>query len=325
MLDELYMVYLVNCHRNTERPRDFNQPGLAASRVCPDDLGSARTHRETGMSSNRAALLQDLRDQARRIRRNSWRALHAAGAGHMGGALSAAELLAALYFHYLQLRPAQPDWPDRDRFVLSKGHGNAALAAVLAQAGFFEEGQLDTFYGYESKIGMHPDIKLPGVEMSTGGLGHGLSIGLGMALGARLQGKAFRTVVMLGDGELQEGSSWEAAMAAAHHRVANLTAMVDYNKVQQSGAVGDMVSVEPLADKWRAFGWTVRECDGHDMAAVVDALDGLPYAPDAPSMLIAHTIKGKGASFAENSYLWHNNAVNDETYAKALAELGEPK
>jgi transketolase len=273
------------------------------------------------MASNREALLSGLNDKARRIRRGSWRALRAAGSGHMGGALSAAELLAGLYFHHLRLRPDEPDWPERDRFVLSKGHGNAALSAVLAEAGFIDEALLDRFYGFESALGMHPDIKVAGVEMSTGGLGHGLSIGLGMALGARLQGKDFRTVVMIGDGELQEGSNWEAAMAAAHHGVGSLTAILDYNKVQQSGHVDAMLSLEPVAERWRAFGWEVREIDGHDMAEVVDALDALPFAPDAPSALIAHTVKGKGASFAEDSYLWHNNVVDDEVYAKALAEL----
>ena len=273
------------------------------------------------MASNREALLRNLNDKARQIRRGSWRALRAAGSGHMGGALSAAELLAGLYFHHLRLRPDEPDWPERDRFVLSKGHGNAALSAVLAEAGFIDEALLDRFYGFESPLGMHPDIKVPGVEMSTGGLGHGLSIGLGMALGARLQGKDFRTVVMIGDGELQEGSNWEAAMAAAHHGVSSLTAILDYNKIQQSGHVDAMLSLEPVADRWRAFGWAVKEIDGHDMGAVVDAFDSLPYAADAPSALIAHTVKGKGASFAEDSYLWHNNVVDDEVYAKALAEL----
>lgn len=273
------------------------------------------------MASNREALLSRLKDKARHIRRSSWRALHAAGSGHVGGALSAAELLAGLYFHHLRLRPNEPDWPDRDRFVLSKGHGNAALAAVLAEIGFIDEALLDRFYGFESPLGMHPDIKVAGIEMSTGGLGHGLSIGLGMALGARLQGKNFRTVVMLGDGELQEGSNWEAAMAAAHHDVSSLTAILDYNKLQQSGHVDAMLSLEPMAERWRTFGWTVKEIDGHDIAAVIDALDALPYSPDAPSVLIAHTIKGKGASFAEDSHLWHNNVVDDEVYAKALAEL----
>ena len=271
--------------------------------------------------SNREAVLDKLREEALKVRRNSWRALHAAGIGHVGGALSAADLLAGLYFHFLRLRPGEPEWDDRARFVLSKGHGNAALAAVLAQAGFFEESRLDEFYAYESLLGMHPDIKCEGVEMSTGGLGHGLSIGIGMALGARLQNKDFRTVVMIGDGELQEGSNWEAAMAAVHLSLSNLTAIIDYNKVQQSGHIHEMMGLEPLAEKWRAFGWAVHEIDGHDMGEIVDVLDALPLEADKPSLVIAHTIKGKGASFAEDTYLWHNNAVTDEVYEKALAEL----
>ena len=276
------------------------------------------------MPSNSEAVLKRLANEALIIRRNVWRAFHAAGSGHIGGSSSAADLLAALYFHYLKLRPDEPDWPERDRFVLSKGHANGALAAVLAQAGFFPDSHLDEFYGYQTMMGMHPDIKLAGVEMCTGALGHGLSVGIGMALGARLMKRDSRTVVMIGDGELQEGSNWEAAMAAAHLKLSNLTAIIDFNKVQQSGHVHDVLGLEPLADKWRAFGWTVRELDGHDMAEIVAALDALPYAPDAPSLMIAHTVKGKGVSFAEDTYLWHQNMIDDETYQKALDELGEP-
>jgi len=276
------------------------------------------------MPSNSEAVLKRLANEALIIRRNVWRAFHAAGSGHIGGSSSAADLLAALYFHYLKLRPDEPDWPERDRFVLSKGHANGALAAVLAQAGFFPDSHLDDFYGYQTMMGMHPDIKLAGVEMCTGALGHGLSVGIGMALGARLMKRDSRTVVMIGDGEFQEGSNWEAAMAAAHLKLSNLTAIIDFNKVQQSGHVHDVLGLEPLADKWRAFGWTVRELDGHDMAEIVAALDALPYAPDAPSLMIAHTVKGKGVSFAEDTYLWHQNMIDDETYQKALDELGEP-
>jgi transketolase len=217
-------------------------------------------------------------------------------------------LLAALYFHTLHVRPHEPDWPERDRFVLSKGHANAALAAVLAQAEFIEDALLDRFYGYESPLGMHPDIKVAGVEMSTGGLGHGLAVGTGMALGARIQEKAFRTYVMLGDGELHEGSNWEAAMCAAHYRLSNLTAIIDANKVAQSAHVANLVGIEPLAD-------------GHDMGQIVAALDALPFNAEKPSALIAHTVKGKGVSFAENTYVWHSNTVNDEIFARALAEL----
>jgi transketolase len=274
------------------------------------------------MSKDRAALLKRLDEQANLIRRNVWRALHAAGGGHVGGSLSAAELLSALYFHTLRIDPKNPDDPDRDRFVLSKGHANAALAAVLAQAGFIEDNLLDRFYGYESPLGMHPDIKVAGVEMSTGGLGHGLPVGMGMALGARIQGKSFHTYVMVGDGELNEGSNWETAMAASHYRLSGLTVIVDKNRVSQSGHVAEICGIDPLPDKWRAFGWEVREIDGHNIGEVVDALGALPFDPRKPSALIAHTVKGKGVSFAEDTYLWHSNTVNDEILEKALAELG---
>ena len=276
------------------------------------------------MDKTRNDLLKRLEAEARQIRRNVWRALRASGGGHAGGSCSAADILAALYFHRLNIRPSEPEWPERDRFVLSKGHANAALGAVLAQAGFIDDAVLDLFYALESPFGMHPDIKVAGVEMCTGALGHGLPVAMGMALGARIQKRAFHTFVMLGDAELHEGSNWEAAMGAAHYRLANLTAIVDFNKIGQSGPLGDLIDVEPLADKWRAFGWQVREIDGHDMGEVVDALESLPFSTDRPSVIIAHTVKGKGVSFAENTYVWHSNSVNDEIYAKALADLGEP-
>jgi transketolase len=221
----------------------------------------------------------------------------------------------------MQIRPDEPDWPDRDRFVLSKGHANAALGAVLAQAGFIDDALLDRFYHFESPFGMHPDIKVPGVEMCTGALGHGLAIATGMAMGARIQKKTFHTFVMLGDAELHEGSNWEAALAAAHYKLDGLTAIVDYNKIGQSGPISELIDLDPLGDKWRAFGWQVREFDGHDMGAIVDALDALPLATGRPSALIAHTVKGKGVSFAENTYLWHSNSVDDEIHARALGEL----
>ncbi len=273
---------------------------------------------------SRPALIARLQDQARQVRRNVWRALRAGGSGHAGGSSSAADILAALYFHRLRIRPAEPEWPDRDRFVLSKGHANAALGAVLAQAGFIDDAILDRFYHFESPFGMHPDIKVAGVEMCTGALGHGLAIAMGMALGARIQKQSFHTFVMLGDGELHEGSNWEAAMGAAHYKLANLTAIVDHNKIAQSGRVEEIVSVDPLADKWRAFGWAVREIDGHDMGAVVDALEAVPFDVTRPSAIIAHTVKGKGVSFAEDTYLWHSNNVNDDIYNKAITELGMP-
>ena len=275
------------------------------------------------MGETRESLLKRLETEARKLRRNVWRALRAGGGGHAGGSSSAADILSVLYFHRMQIRPTEPDWPDRDRFVLSKGHANAALGAVLAQVGFIDDAILDRFYHFESPFGMHPDIKVPGVEMCTGALGHGLAIATGMALGARIQKKDFHTFVMLGDAELHEGSNWEAALAAAHYKVDGLTAIIDYNKIGQSGPISELIDLDPLADKWRAFGWEVREIDGHDLAAIVDALEALPFAPGRPSALIAHTVKGKGVSFAENTYLWHSNTVDDEVHAKALGELEE--
>lgn len=274
------------------------------------------------MSESREELLKRLEGEALSIRRDIWRALRASGGGHAGGSLSAADILAALYFHIMKVRPNEPDWPDRDRFVLSKGHANCALGVVLAHAGFVEDSYIDTFYGMNSLFGMHPDIKCPGVEMSTGGLGHGLPVGVGMALGARIKGQSFHTYVMIGDGELHEGTNWEAAMAAAHYRLTNLTAIIDVNRVSQSGHVAEIMGIEPLADKWRAFGWAVREIDGHNMAEIVDALEALPYDRQKPNLLLAHTVKGKGVSWAEDTYVWHSNNVNDEIYEKALAELG---
>lgn len=266
-------------------------------------------------------VLDALAARAKQIRRDVWRALRAGGGGHAGGSCSAAEVLAALYFHRMQVRPAEPDWPGRDRFVLSKGHANAALVAVLAQAGFVDEALLDRFYAFESPFGMHPDIKLPGIEMCTGALGHGLAIGMGMALGARIQGMDFHTFVMVGDGELHEGSNWEAAIAAAHHRLGNLTVIVDHNGICQSGRLDEVMGLGDLAAKWRAFGWGVREIDGHDLAQVTAALDDLPLEADRPTAVVARTIKGKGVSFAEDTYLWHSNSVDAQTYERAMAEL----
>jgi transketolase len=273
------------------------------------------------MNAEKKQLIGRLEIEARQVRRNLWRAIRAGSGGHVGGSSSAADILAALYFHRMQIRVAEPEWPDRDRFVLSKGHANAALGAVLAQAGFIDEAVLDRFYHFESPFGMHPDIKMDGVEMCTGALGHGLAVAMGMALGARMQKKSFHTFVMLGDGELHEGSNWEAAMAAAHHKLANLTAIIDFNKICQSGRVDEVIGVDPLADKWRAFGWAVREFDGHDMEQVVDVLESVPLDSGRPTALIAHTVKGKGVSFAENTYVWHSNSVNDEILARALREL----
>ena len=273
---------------------------------------------------SRAETLAMLRRQASIIRRRVMTTLLAAGGGHVGGSLSSVDILTALYFHAMRVRPGSPDWSDRDRFVLSKGHASAALCPVLAELGFFPTELLDTFNQLDSPFSMHPDmLKIPGVDMSTGSLGHGLPIGLGMALAARLQGKSYRTYVLMGDGELAEGSVWEAAMAAAHFRVDGLLAIVDRNRLQVDDFTHRVMELEPLADKWRAFGWATCEIDGHDMAAVVDAMDAFPFEPGKPSVIIARTVKGKGLPFAEDRVEFHYHDVDREMVREAISVLAE--
>lgn len=236
--------------------------------------------------------------------------------------MSAMEVLVALYYEVLRVDPKNPLWEDRDRFVLSKGHISCALCPILADLGFFPDELLNTFNLIDSPFSMHPDMrKIPGVDMSTGSLGHGLAVATGMALAAEVEDRPYRVYALLGDGELGEGSVWEAAMAASHYRLDRLTAIVDRNRLQVDGTTDEVMNTEPLADKWRAFGWAVREIDGHDMGQVVDALKAVPFEPGKPSLILAHTVKGKGLSFAEDKVEWHYNAVNQEVVAKALAEL----
>ena len=271
---------------------------------------------------SRQETLAMLRRQARIIRQQVMTTLRAAGSGHVGGSLSTVDILTALYFHFMKVDPKNPGWPDRDRFVLSKGHASAALCPALSERGFFPKELLGTFNQLDSPFSMHPDmLKIPGADMSTGSLGHGLPIALGMALAARVQKKDYLTYVLLGDGELAEGSIWEAAMTASHLNVDNLLAFVDKNNLQVDGATRDILSIEPLADKWRAFGWAVREIDGHDMAAVLDAVDAVPFETGKPSVIIAHTVKGKGLPFAENQAGFHYHDVDDEMVKESLAIL----
>jgi transketolase len=265
------------------------------------------------------------------VRRRVLLAVRHAGAGHIGGVLSAADMLAALYFHVLRVDPTRPDWPDRDRFILSKGHCAIGLYTVLALRGYFSLDELDTFDAIDSRLQGHPDMtKLPGLDMSTGSLGQGLSPGLGMALGARMLGKLFRTWVMLGDGETQEGQIWEAALCAARYELDNLTAILDWNHLQQYGwaTAEGYTSVarrdpldEPLA-KWKAFGWNVVECNGHDIEEFVAACEAAAGTKGCPSIIIAHTIKGKGVSFMEHDYSWHSRPLSTSDMDRALAELG---
>lgn len=260
---------------------------------------------------------------ARRIRVHCVRMTGRANASHIGSALSAADALAVLYGRVLRFDPARPDWPERDRFILSKGHACTALYAALAEAGYFPAADLETFYQDGSPLAGHATHKgVPGVEVSTGSLGHGLPLATGMALAAKRDLKPFRVFCMLSDGECDEGSVWEAALFAPHHRLDNLCVVIDYNKIQSLGRVKDVIDLGPLADKWEAFGWAVWEVDGHDLAEVEEALSSVPFGLGKPSCVVAHTVKGKGVSFMEDELLWHYRAPRGEQLEQALAELG---
>jgi transketolase len=265
-----------------------------------------------------------LRDLARRLRRTSLEMVHAARLGHPGGDLSSADILAVLFFDVLHYDPAFPRAPHRDRFIMSKGHCSAMLYAVLAEAGFIPREDLAGFTQPLSLLNGHPDRnKVPGVEANTGPLGHGLPIAVGAALGAKMDKASWRTFVLTGDGELQEGSNWEAAMAASQFKLDNLTLIVDRNRLQQGGATESTMGLEPLADRWRSFGWSVAEVDGHDIAALVSVFRKLPLAPGRPSCVIAHTHKGRGVSFMEDKVEWHHRVPTDADLKNALAELSE--
>ncbi len=268
--------------------------------------------------------IDSLKELSRTVRAQTLRMVHKSQASHVGTCLSMADLLAVLYGRVLKVDPARPDWPDRDRFILSKGHGAAACYAVLAECGFFPKAWLETYCEDGSRLPGHmTHNNVPGVEASTGSLGHGLSIGCGMALAGKRKSKSHRVFAMLSDGELDEGSTWEAVLFAPHHRLDNLTAIVDYNKIQSFGSVSEVLELEPLADKWRAFGWAVREIDGHNYEQIITALSDVPSPSGQPTVVIAHTVKGKGVSFMENELAWHYKSPDREQLAQALRELGE--
>ena len=259
---------------------------------------------------------------ARNIRRNSLQMVHAARLGHPGGDLSAADILAALYSAVLKIDPRNPRMPDRDRFILSKGHCSGALYATLAEAGFIPREWLAEYMKPLSLLNGHPDRnKVPGVEANTGPLGHGLPIGVGAAKAAKITGASWKTFVLTGDGELQEGSNWEAAMSAAQFQLDNLTVIVDRNRLQQGDRTEDTVGLEPLAERWRAFGWAVREVDGHDMETLIRTFRAVPFEAGRPNCVIAHTHKGRGVSFMEDRVEWHHRVPTAEELAAALAEL----
>jgi transketolase len=270
------------------------------------------------------SLLRELEEKARLIRKDSLVMTTEAGSGHPGGSLSCADLLSVLYFHHLRYDPENPRWEGRDRFILSKGHACPALYSALSLAGFFPREWLRTLRRLGSPLQGHPDsTSTPGVEASTGSLGQGLSIGCGMALAGRLDRRDYRVYVLLGDGEMDEGQVWEAAMFAAHQRLDNLLAIVDRNGIQLDGFTEEIVGLEPLAEKWRAFGWNVMEVDGHDLKEIAEALDRAEGVKGRPVVLLARTVKGKGVSFMENKVKYHGTPLTKEELERALAELGE--
>ena len=263
--------------------------------------------------------------RSKSLRRTVVRTLQAARRGHLGAAFSIIEILRVLYDDVLRFDADNPRWPLRDRCILSKGHGCLGLYAVLADKGFFPDNELNKFCAADGILGGHPDAnKVPGVEASTGALGHGLSIGIGFALNARFLGRDYRTFVVLGDGECNEGSVWEAAMCASKHALSNLVAVVDYNKHQSYASTKEVQDLEPFADKWRSFGWAVREADGHSVAALRSTFQAVPFEANRPSAIICHTVKGKGASFAENNMQWHHkNKLSDQEVDALLAAIEE--
>lgn len=274
------------------------------------------------MAAAQEELLRHLEEKARRIRIDIIRMLAEAGSGHPGGSLSGVEIVTALFFHVLRLRPEEPEWPERDRFILSKGHAAPLLYAALAERGFFPREELLTLRKLGSRLQGHPvRNKAPGIEASTGSLGQGLSLGLGIALAGRLDRRDYRVYVLLGDGESEEGQVWEAAMAAAHYRAGNLTAILDFNGLQIDGRLQEVMSPLPLPEKWRAFGWAVREVDGHDFRDLLEAFEWAKGVQDRPSMIIARTVKGKGVSFMEDVADWHGKAPSREQAEQALGEL----
>ena len=268
------------------------------------------------------AKITELKKRAANVRMSAVTAVHSAASGHPGGSLSIADVLTLLYFEVMNIDPKDPKKADRDRFVLSKGHCSPALYGVLAERGFFPKEDIKTFRKTGSYLQGHPDMKaIPGVDMSSGSLGQGVCCANGMALAGKIDNKDYRVYTILGDGELEEGQVWEAAMYAAHYKLDNLTAFVDFNGLQIDGNVADVLSPLPIDEKFKAFGWNVIVCDGHDFEAMLSAINEAKATKGKPTVIILKTVKGKGVSFMENNPAWHGSAPNDEQYAQAIEEL----
>jgi transketolase len=272
-------------------------------------------------------IVERLEDRARYIRRETIRLISIAKVGHYASAFSCAEILAALYYGVMDLKPGEPDWPDRDRFMFGKGHAAVALYPILADYDFLPREVLDEYTRLGNPLGDHPDrTRVPGVDFSSGSIGHALSAGLGMSLAGRLEGRSYNSFVLLGDGEQNEGQVWEAAMSAAHHKAGRTIAIVDRNRYCLDGEVDEVMGIEPLGDKWRAFGWDVHEVDGHDVGALYALLRSLAdrEEPTVPAVVIAQTVKGKGVDFMESEIGWHLGFLNPEDEANALAQIDNP-
>jgi len=276
------------------------------------------------VSSERIDLVS-LQHKALQFRKEILETLNLAGSGHPGGSLSAVEILISLYFYKMKHNPKDPQWPERDRLIVSKGHCTPVVYVTLANAGYFPKEELKTFRKLGTRLQGHVHFKTPGVEFNTGSLGHGLSVANGIALGAKMLKKNLKTYCLLGDGEIQEGSVWEAAMTAAHYKLDNICAIIDYNKVQENGLVNDIKNLEPLADKWKSFGWNAIEVDGHSFKELIKAFDTFEGTKNKPTVIIANTVKGKGVSFMEGQAGWHGKAPNKEQLQAALAELNGGK
>ena len=279
----------------------------------------------SNVDQNLKMSIAELEDKARFIRQRIIDLTVTAGSGHVGGALSMTDVAVVLYYRILRIDPSRPDWPERDRFVLSKGHGGLGLYPIMADRGYFAPEELETYNKLDSRFGMHPDmLKIPGIEMSTGSLGHGLAVAIGMALAARHHRQGYRVFVLMGDGECQEGTVWEAAITAAHYRLGNIVGIVDRNMYQVDGHTEELAALEPLAEKWRAFGWQAVDVDGHDISALVDVFEGLDVGlhRSQPQVVIADTVKGRGVGFMEqDGATWHLGSLTDDQIEEARRDI----
>lgn len=275
------------------------------------------------MSNATTTVIQNLQLQSEKVRKRLVEIIYASKSGHIGGSLSSVEIETALYFHFMNIDPKNPQKDDRDRFILSKGHSVEALYSVLAAAGFIDDALLNTYGKFNSMLAGHPIKKIPGVELNSGALGHGLSVGVGLSIAAKRDKKGYKTYVLMGDGEQGEGSIYEAAMSASHYKLDNLVAIIDRNQLQISGSTEDVMSLEPMRERWESFGWEVFDMEGNDMEDIINTFTNINYNNSKPKLIIAHTTKGCGITFMEKVAKWHHGIPNEEQYKEAIAEIEE--